>query len=319
LGSLLVAPVCFADEPPCLKEIPVNVVLPSAALARNMERELFVAKTRAGACPIISVAADVRPRRIVFVIDNAKSNSRAERRIEAKAVNSIIAAARPQDSFALLTGRGAWKEVRFGEPRAALLKVANEIETSAGRKTKPGGVLDAVYEACQWLGTTQSGDAIIMISNGIERPTGISYRKVRDALTAAGIRLFGLQLNSPVDGFMSSSLERLPSGGITMNTDIWANRESLDGLAAETGGFALLEDTDSSFREYRLTDDHLDLIGKRTIQFYKAVCEYYLVRVKVPQSDFVIDLSENARAKMPAAMLMYPRKNVACSGPSSTP
>jgi hypothetical protein len=76
LATLLICSKVFAEDTNCLREIPVNVVLPDAAIG---------------------------PRRIVFVVETAKSNSAAVRRIEAAVVAEIVASARPQDSFALLT------------------------------------------------------------------------------------------------------------------------------------------------------------------------------------------------------------------------
>jgi hypothetical protein len=63
---------------------------------------------------------------------------------------------------------------------------------------------------------------------------------------------------------------------------------------------------------YKLTDERLRLLRSRGRQIYKAVIEYYQVTTTFQQKDFSIDLSDAVRAKLPSAMLAYPRKFPAC-------
>lgn len=314
--ALPISASAAADGDACVRDVPVNVVFPNAALARNMKAEQFAARIKTSTVPIVSVAADTAPRRIVFVIDNAKSNSQAVRRIEARIVTYMVANARPDDSFALLTGRGPRKEVRSGEPRESLLKAARELEDSASGSSQSGGVLDSVHDAKKWLEPHRPGDAVVLVSMGIERAPGISFRKVADELSGAGIRLFGLQLSTPVGGFITTSISpMIGSAGLSVQSDIAANSESLDGLAAQTGGFALLENTDSWDRVYKLSEEHLELVARRVFQFYKAIGEYYIVKARVPPKGFEIELSAQAKAKLPAAMMAFPRRVEACASP----
>ena len=119
---------------------------------------------------------------------------------------------RPQDSFAVLTTHGARREVRFGEAQEKLGSVIQELGEAAKGKKESSGALDAVQEATAWLQPLQPGDAIVAISSGIDKPPGIGCEKVRDELTSAGIRLFGLQLSTFISGYVSTGLAGLPGG-----------------------------------------------------------------------------------------------------------
>jgi hypothetical protein len=212
LAIRLICSNVFAEDTNCLREIPVNVVLRDAAIVRKLRPEQFIASIKNEQAPIASVIPDNGPRRIVFVVETAKSNSEAVRRIEAAMVAEIVASARPQDSFALLTAHGPRREVRFGEAHGKLGSVIQELGEAAKGKKEFSGVLDAVQEATGWLQPHHPGDAIVVISSGIEKPPGISYEKVRDELTSAGIRLFGFQLSTFISGHVSTGLAGLPGG-----------------------------------------------------------------------------------------------------------
>jgi hypothetical protein len=110
LATLLICSTVFAEDTNCLREIPVNIVLPDAAIVRKLRLEQFLANIKNQPAPIASVIPDNSPRRIVFVVETAKSNSEAVRRIEAAIVGEIVASARPQNSFELLTAHGARRD-----------------------------------------------------------------------------------------------------------------------------------------------------------------------------------------------------------------
>ena len=77
------------------------------------------------------------------------------------------------------------------------------------------------------------------------------------------------------------------------------------------------EDTTPQAETYKLADQRLEPIKKRSEQFYKAICEYYAIRRKGPAQGIAIDLSDDVRAKLSPAMLVYPRRGIACSAPDA--
>jgi len=72
--------------------------------------------------PILSVVADEGPRRIVFVETFGEDWSGMPVRVQGPPpeLTAVLSAARPQDSFALLSVGGPRLEVRFGSSRDAL-------------------------------------------------------------------------------------------------------------------------------------------------------------------------------------------------------
>jgi hypothetical protein len=312
----LCAHSCFADDSICVREIPVNVVLPDASLVRNLGKEQFAAKLKIQFLQVTNIKTDNGPRRIVFVLDTAKENSEAIRKIESGVVSSILAKAREQDTFALITVHGLHKEVRFSETRDVLLQISQAIAQRPNGKNELSGVLDGIHQTIGWLQPRQPGDAIIVVAPNIENPIGISFANIRAELNASGIRLFGLQLDRPIAGYVHSNLSHAINGSLNINSDIQANEQSLDALTAATGGFTLLEDTDSSRIVYKLTDERLDLVRRRAVQFFKAITEFYVVSTNAPPDGYAIELSKSYRAKLPHAMVLYPMRTVACSAES---
>jgi hypothetical protein len=148
----------------------------------------------------------------------------------------------------------------------------------------------------------------------LRSPPGISFAKTRDELNAAGVRLFGLQLGKPVIAHIHSNVTRQSGGGLTLDTDRQANTQSLDTLTAASGGFTPLENTDSARKVYKLTDERLDLVKRRALQFYKSIQDYYSVSVNGPATASSIELSEDVRAKLPNAMVLFPAKAAGCKG-----
>jgi len=69
LATLLICSNVFAEDPNCLREIPVNVVLPDAAIVRKLRPEQFIANIKNEPAAIASVIPDNGPRRIVFLVE----------------------------------------------------------------------------------------------------------------------------------------------------------------------------------------------------------------------------------------------------------
>jgi hypothetical protein len=119
---------------PCEVDVPVNVVMPDAALVRNMPQDGFIALHGSDVFAIRSVRADTASRRIVLVVENGKNVNPAAHRVEASVLGSIVRNARAEDSFAFLTARGPRTELPFGAPRDMLLSSIGELSSPAKGK-----------------------------------------------------------------------------------------------------------------------------------------------------------------------------------------
>jgi hypothetical protein len=150
LATLLICSNVFAEDTNCQGDSSERRAARCSDRSQTTARAIH-SKYQERPAPIASVIPDNGPRRIVFVVETAKSNSEAFRRIEAAIVAEIVATARPQDSFALLTAHGPRREVRFGEAHEKLGSVIQELGEAAKGKKEFSRVLDAVQDATGWL------------------------------------------------------------------------------------------------------------------------------------------------------------------------
>jgi len=312
------------QDQPCEVDVPLNVVLPDAALVRKISPDGFMARQGGELLTIRSVSVDTAPRRVVLVAENGKDVNPAARKVEASVLEAMVTTARAEDSFAMLTSGGRRKELRFGTPRDALLSDIHELSSPSAGKSQGNSALDAVLEAAGWLQPSQPGDSILLLTMGLEPGGGSGYGKARKTLTAAGIRLFGFQLGRLYLGIYSVGLAPSPGGPIGFPTGVLLpsaridpNRETIFDLGDETGGFFVEENTEGDAQKrYQLTDDLLRVLNKRAGQLYKAIVEYYGIRLAAAPKGFAVDLTDALRQQLPAARVNYPREMPRCSGGS---
>jgi len=298
---------------PCEVDVPLNIVMPDAALVRNVPQDGFAAHRGSDVLAIRSVSADTASRRIVLVVENGKNVNLAARKVEASMLGAIVRNARTEDSFAFLTTSGPRKELPFGASRDMLLSSIAELSSPAKGKDQDKSTLDALFEASGWLQPPQPGDSIIFLTMGL-KPGQAEYGKVGRALTSAGIRLFGFQLGRLYVGTYGLSFAPSPSGVLLPRATIDPNQETMFDLADETGGFFLGENTEGGpQRTYHLTDERLQLLDKFGRQLYKGIVEYYRIRLIGGPEGFAIDLTDSVRQKLLKAHMLYPRKMPHCS------
>lgn len=298
---------------PCEVDVPLNVVMPDAALVRNLAQDGLVAHHGKDVLSIRSVTVDTAARRIVLVVENGKNVNSAARKVEASVLGAIVTNARAEDSFAFVTAHGPRKELSFGAPRDLLLSAIAELCSPAKGKHQDRPALDAVLDAAGLLQPSKPGDSIVFLTMGLEPNGEAAYGKVAKSLTAAGIRLFGVQLGRLYAGIYTLNIERSPFGAVFPRATIDPNLETIFDLSDETGGFFLEEDTEGDpQRRYQLTEDRLQMLNKFSGQLYKAIVEYYRIRLVAPPKGFAIDLADSASRKLLNAHMIYPRKIPPC-------
>ncbi len=297
----------------CVKEISVNVMLPTVALVRNLKADNFVAERNRGTLPIQSFTVDTSPRRIIFVVETGKDIPEAARKIQMSVLSSMLSNARSEDSFALLTAHGPRKEVRFGASSDTLRSAIGELAERPDGKTQTTGTLDAVLECASWFQRPRPGDTIVVMTVHFEGPSRTSYSKVRDALTTASIRLFGFQLGKVLAGYYSVGIAPTGRGGVIPTASISPNEETLFDLSDATGGMVFGEDVTGLMRTYKLSDARLKILSDLGGQIYKAVTNYYLLRLEAPTRGLQLSLSDAVRAQFPNAKVLYPKINPSCS------
>jgi hypothetical protein len=295
------------QQTPCKVDLPVNVLLPTWALVRGLNPNAFVSSSKEGALRIDSVIADSGPRRILFVVETGKHLREITREVQVRVISDFLSTARPGDTFALLTARGPRKEIQFGSDRTAFQAAVDELKSPPKGKNQPGGVLDAVLEALGWFKTPQLGDAIVVLTMGIESPHHAGFTKVREALSDAGVRLFGFQLGQVLGGTVMGGVGFGPGGDYALTNTYSPNVENVFALYAKSGGVAFEENTEGSpWHQYKLDDESLKRVKDVSGQISKAIAELYSLQMEAPPKDFVIELADPIRKQIPKAWVMYP-------------
>lgn len=303
----------FAQERPCTLEIPAIVALPDATLVQRLASDAFRVHVKSGPTKIDAVISDRGPRHILFVVETGKQVPSAVRKVEAEILTEIIKNARQEDSFALLTAHGQRREVQFGTSKETLKSTVEEIGVGASGKNEGNGVLDAIFEGTDWFRPHTAGDAVIVLTLGIESNHQVSFAKVRDGLAKKRIHVFGFQLGPFFEGSYSAYLSTTPFGQLSLTGWFDPNCENLFALSRYTGGFVALENAEGDpQKEYHLTDERLHAIRHAAQQEYKAIVEFYRIQVEGPAKDSEIDLADSLRRELPKAEVIYPRDSQSC-------
>jgi len=168
LASLILSqPALAANNPKdasCTISLPANVVVPDGRLIRDLNASQFVAQAKHESPKVLAATEDSGPRRILLIIETGRHVPERVRTAEYSVVADLLSEARPEDSFGLLTARGPEKEVRFGQPRNAILAAVKELETNTDSKGASNGVLDVLMTAAGWFDQPRPGDAILLMS-----------------------------------------------------------------------------------------------------------------------------------------------------------
>jgi hypothetical protein len=318
LAVLLNSPVARSQQSACAPaDVAVNAILPDGKLIRGLKADNLVAETKAGKVQIESVTRDTGPRRILFVLDVGHDLPRDARRAQAEIASYIISGADPADSFALITARGARSTVRFGEGRDKLAASLAQIEQPPKNSGIEFGSLDALTEALDWFQAPQPGDAIVLMASDFEENKSASYSKVAQALADRHIRVFGYLLGPINLGTMYAEIGSDFRGRPSARTTAVTNDENLSALSWDSGGYMIVEKTKMEWKEYKLTDAHLDELKLEASHLYGAATEFYRVAILPPahsgeREQWKLDLSDSARKRVPQAKILFPRQLPAC-------
>jgi hypothetical protein len=300
LLSLLIASSALAQQQSCRVDLPVGMVGADGSLLNGLTAKDITVRLRKQTLPIETIGYDTGPRRVLFILDTSRRLPPEARQAETMLVNYVLANARPGDSFALLTARGAARQVRFGEIRDALVNALRELAADPKEQTKAPNVLDSIMAGIGWFGEPRIGDAILIMADHLEElndrtqyesrqqahsgplqgvyiergvsyeaPSRFKFSAVADSLFSHRIRVFGLQFGA---------MRNVP-----MTSVYSPNDENLFGISQGSGGYAVLDPADA-FGAYVINDARTRNLQHKVFQLYGAIAQFYTLSVSVPAS-----------------------------------
>jgi hypothetical protein len=274
-------------------DLPYNyTVAPLWVPVKGLPPEAFVAIERKRLIPVLSGEPRSGPLRIVFVVENGRRLTAAQRQVEAAALKAILSASRRDDSFALFSTAAPRISVPFGSSRQAIELALERLREPRQKGPKDDGVSSALLEAARFFGRPQGGDAIILLARTVD---GSRRVEVLSALTMRGIRLFSLALDAMVEADWSVSLRLV---------------NPLATLSEETGGG--WEQAGPLPRKDRATDTELHVARRYARKLYEMATTYYVLRLEHTGPHVVIGLSPHMLDQTPWGRVVYPKPLPVC-------
>ena len=304
---LLTVASAFAQQDACQVDLPVGIIGTDGSLLDGFTARDVTVRWGKQTVAVETVDYDKGPRRVLFLLDTSRQLPPGARKAETILVDYILSRAREGDSFALLTTRGALRQVRFEEGRDALGRVVQELATDPKEPRKAASVLDSLMEGISWFGTPRTGDAVILMADHLEEPqhtskiqggiatdvvpsldfSRVKFKTVATAVAEHRIRVFGLQF-----------------GGLTLDASTYEpTDENLLGLALGSGGNMVLDAADPH-GSYVLTDIRVRDLQHKMFQVYGAIAQVYILHMRAAASqrrelwnlELAKDLRKNTRA-----------------------
>ncbi len=329
LCGLLVFPVCLLSVMGAIAQscdIPVDIVglekgKDSGGIIRGLKAEDVVAIVGKGKhAPIESLTYDATPRRILFVLDTTRELPSDARRAEAQTALSILDRARPMDSFALITARGSAREVKFDQGRTALKDALQDLSNDPRDKPSSLGVLDAVEQGIEWMGTPKPGDAIFLMAMDLEGNHKTNPRKTAQVLHEHHIRLFSIALGfvnlansvkaTQAMTHLGLGLAEPLVGGVLYDN----GEQNLYPMVVNSGGFLSVQNANDGRREFKLSE-RLPRMQQIGMQFYQIIAEFYHLKVSLPDAhtrEWTVELSDSAKQRWTPIWSVYPQEVYGC-------
>jgi len=304
-------------------DVPVGVISVSGNVFRGLAAQDFIGRIQKKPVAVKGLTFDDGPRRVLIVADLTKKLSADSRKAEDEMIKTLLASARPQDTFAIMPARGAGQDVKFTEDRSAINQALGQ--PGDGKRGKEPGVLDTVMTGIEWFGTPQPGDAIVVMASDLECNRKANARMVAKALHDGHIRMFGLALgpvatkNSVASHFMTSTTsqglaEAQPLvGSILYDT----GDEHFFPLTTNSGGLVLSVMNADPRRTYSMADVHLaDSVRKKARSVSNMIADYYRMQVEPPAiakpTDWDLTITDDIQKHSTPMFVLYPHELGPC-------
>lgn len=309
---ILCGAVSFAQQ-----AIPVSVVSLNSSKVPELTSANFAASYKGKAVRVESVRVDNTVRRIVLLLDVSDSmlgrDSDADWNFPLDVGENLLAAMPPSTVIGL-SAFGTELEHAI-PPTNDRKKLQDELE--AVRKARwsfskhdqaDTSIRDAIIAGAKLFDHPQLGDALYIITDGIDNTSEAGIDEVYEALACRGIRLFTFVLSARADYRFTSAAT--------------AGQRAMRELSEDTGGFSILELLPSASPGHR--HDIIDKSGNPTdlaeslVFQYRAILSVYRLSVDLPEvqhkrQDWRLDVSSLDTATKNNLVLVYPKKFELCN------
>jgi hypothetical protein len=318
LAYFLLAVSAQAQDDSCLRRtIPISVIektgSPATGLVAGDLRGVFRRKP----VHILSATQDIRPRRIIILLDASGSmmtENQAKWQLALLAATKLVTGAPETEKISLVMFTDQIEGTPdLGERRDSILRRLQEV--ASGRKAFPKGirrtaVWDAVLAGALALGPSAFGDAIYLITDGGDNASLEKPSFVERTLLESGVRLFG---------FFFDERSPLEPGAYGLSDII--------NLVDDTGGVALTLSPRETDDAWQITPTHtlyaspkemLSQLDSSIQTQLRHISQFYNLEVALPRKvdkpgDLLLTFARSRDKPWHDRILSYARKFFPCS------
>lgn len=294
---LSVASTLYPEENTCDSQtVLVNAHDKQGFFIRGLKAENFRASIRGKDAPVATIKPGPGPSRVVIAIDVSGSMTEVlKRQIARYTTAELVHSLQGDPQFALvLFGTHVLGTMPFGHSRQEIMAGIDYAVNGfpVPLKERGSAIRDGLLHASDLLSPSQTGDVVVLASDGEENDSKTSDRKLRETFRAKGIRLFVFKL--PPDHYLATPQEQ-------NSVYEWL------GLAKATGGsVAQLQDADGP-RMFVATHNIEDQIAN-----------YYLLQLAPPKTmdkeeELKLELIDTDGQRRRDAEILFPNKLLPCT------
>ena len=321
---VLVSSLACAQQSACkATDIPIGVITQNGDPFRGLAAEDFIGHVQKRPVAVKGVAFDDGPRRVLIVADVNKKLSADSRKAEDEMIKTLLASARPGDTFAIMPAHGPGEDVKFTEDHAAISQALSQ--PGDGKRGKDPGVLDTVMVGIEWFGPPQPGDSIVVIAADMQPSHKTTTKMVAKALYDNHIRMFGLalgrvQTTSSVASRMTTtaSSQGLAEVEPVVGVQVYdSGDENFYPLTTNSGGLVFSVMNADPRRTYSMSNPQMvQSVRQKAHSVASMISTYYRMKVEPPAfgkpGDWSLTVNEEIQKHSQPMFILYPHELGPC-------
>lgn len=296
----------------CPPPVPVTVLLPDGRALIHLDPNAFEAQVHGHKATISALDEDLKPKRIVLLLDASKNVNAEAWKIETSLAEFLLDGSPPQTSFAVVFFNADAPPLDFTTPRATLRSKVSDFANSRPADAKEGeNIYNGLMSGLKVLGSRQFGDTIFAFVGGADDSGRTDGRDVEREFIEHGARLFGFVLGQQaLSGFYVTKQGR---NEVPFDPDT----DEIGRIAVQTGGLLVVENTRMQTVTYHLTDERLNELQTTTHHLYTHIVTPYRIQIatEAPSKpeNWSITLSQVIKSKVPGATVLFPHQLLTCA------